>query len=338
VRSEKEIIMAKIVSFLGDSSDVYIKLNQQAGQYAAGLGFNYQWAPLQPFDQKVVIDLLRQADCGIIDIEPYGEEIFKAIHKNTRLLVRFGVGYDKVDLEAASRFGIAIARTTGANTLGVAEMALTLILAARRKLKINQKCMDSGKWTKNVASETIQSTVGIVGFGAIGQALTDLLKGFNCRIISYDPFPRLDLMQQKGVKLVALKELFETADVISLHLPISKETQYLVDAQMLGLMKPTAVIVNTARGKIIDERALYAALLAGTIGGAALDVYEQEPLPSDSPLLKLDNIILTPHISSQTVESLWRIYQMAIDIASDFFKGRDSPHILNPDYKKQRTI
>jgi D-3-phosphoglycerate dehydrogenase / 2-oxoglutarate reductase len=326
--------MKEIVSFLGDGSDIYISLNQQAAQYAREKGFNYTWLPQIPFNQRDVIEALKKSDCGIIDIEPYGEEIFTEVKQRTRLLVRFGVGYDKVDLKAASRSGIAIARTTGANTLAVAEMALTLILATRRKLKMNLKCVDTGNWAKNVASETIQSTVGILGFGAIGRALAGLMKGFNSNIIAYDPRPDQEALKNLGVKLVTQEELFKTADVISIHAPISKETHHMVDAKLLSLMKPSAVIINTARGKIIDEQALYEVLAAGKIAGAGLDVFEEEPLPLDSPLLRLDNVTLTPHVSSQTEESLWRIYQMAIDIAADFFNGRDSPHILNPDYKK----
>ncbi len=325
--------MKKIVSFFGDTTDIFIDLNNKASQYAASLGYEYKWAPQLPFDQKKVVELLNESDVGIIDVEPYGEEIFGQLSGQTKLLVRFGVGYDKVDLAAASRHKLAIARTTGANTLGVAEMAMTLILAARRKIKINQKSVDSGIWEKNVANETIGSTVGIVGFGAIGQAVAELLKGFRCRIISYDPFPNRELMQQKGVELVGLEELFETADIISVHVPYSKETHHLVDLKMLSRMKDTAVIVNTSRGNIIDEQALFEVLAAKKIGGAGLDVFAQEPLPLSSPLLQLDNIILTPHVSSQTVESLWCIYKMAIDIADDFCNGKDSPHILNRDYK-----
>jgi D-3-phosphoglycerate dehydrogenase len=253
--------MIKLVSFFGDKSEIFSGLNLKAEQYAAARGIDYSWSPQVPYIQRDVIECLRQADAGIIDVEPYAEEIFKEIYSRTRLLVRFGVGYDKVDLAAASRYGIAIARTTGANTLGVAEMALTLILAARRKLKVNQKCVESGNWAKNVANETVQSTVGIVGFGNIGQALAGLLKGFNCRLITYDPFVNAKALEAKGVEGVTLKELFATSDIISLHLPISQETHHLVNAQMLSIMKPSAVIVNTARGKIIDEHALYEALV-----------------------------------------------------------------------------
>lgn len=325
--------MKRIVSFFGDKSEVFVELNKRAGDYAARHGFEYIWAPQLPYNQSEVIEYLNDADAGIIDVEPYNETVFSKLGERPQLLVRFGVGYDKVDLAAASKRGLAIARTTGANTLGVAEMAMTLMLAARRKLKINQKCVEAGTWEKNVAHETIGSTVGIIGFGAIGQTVAELLKGFQCRIISYDPFPKKELMKEMGVELVGLEELFETADAITLHVPYFPETHHLVEEKMLSIMKDTAVIVNTSRGNIIDESALFNALSENKIGGAALDVFATEPLPIDSPLLGLDNIILTPHVSSQTVESLWRIYTMAIDIAADFYAGKDSPHILNPEYK-----
>ncbi len=326
--------MKKIVSFFGEPSEIFDELNQRAEKHAAEKGMQYKWVPQIPYDQAKVIELLQESDAGIIDIEPYGDEVFSKIYDNTKLLVRFGVGYDKVDLEAASRYGIAVARTTGANTLGVAEMALSLILAARRKFNINQKCVAEGKWAKNVANETIQSTVGIIGFGPIGQAFAHLIKGFDSRIVAYDPYVGKEIMAQKGVEFAELEELFKISDAISIHVPYTEETHMMVNDKMLSLMKPNAVIVNTARGNIIDEQALFEALSSGKIGGAGLDVFAAEPLSLDSPLHSLDNIILTPHVSSQTVESLWRIYEMAIDIAADFFSGKDSPHILNPDYKQ----
>ena len=133
---------------------------------------------------------------------------------------------------------------------------------------------------------------------------------------------------------MSLDELFRESDCISIHVPYTEETHHMVNKERLEMMKPTAVIVNTARGNIIDEDALYEVLKAGRIAGAGIDVFAQEPLPTSSPLLTLDNAVLTPHVSSQTVESLWNIYKMAIDISADFFAGKDSRHILNPDYKE----
>ena len=328
--------MKKIVSFFGEPSPVFD--DRRAESYAAEKGFAYRWVPQKPFDQAQVIQCLQESDMGLIDVEPYGEEIFRAIDGKCPLLVRFGVGYDKVDLAAATRHGIAVARTTGANASGVAEMALTLILACRRELRPNRfRCIETGRWDKYIASETAGGTVGILGFGAIGRLLAKLLLGLGCTVIAYDPFPNQALAQEMGVRLVDLDELFTTSDAISVHVPYNPDTHHMVNAARLAQMKPTAVIVNTARGNIIDEDALYDALKAGQIRGAGLDVYAVEPLPAESKLLELDNLILSPHFSSQTVESLWNTYKMAIDITVDFYAGNPSPHILNPEYKTRRV-
>ena len=322
--------MKKIVSFFGERSDVFEELNRRAKEYAASRGFSYLWAPQQPFDTEKVAELLRQADCGIIDVDPYGEEMFQRIGPRPKLLVRFGVGYDKVDLAAATRHGIAVARTTGANTQGVAELALAMILASRRRLRPFYWQVARGEWKKTVVHETVGSTVGIVGFGAVGKTLASLLKGFGCTVLAYDPQMKPDQASHLGVKLVSLDELLVKSDAISLHVPYNKQTHHLINANALRQMKPSAVVVNTSRGNVIDEDALCDALEQQIIAGAALDVYGQEPLSIHSRLLEQENVLLTPHIASQSEESLWRIYQMAIDIAADFFTGKPCPHLLTP--------
>lgn len=326
--------MKKIVSFFGEPTEIFCALNHRAEQYANSLGMEYKWSPQLPFSEEGVIKELQDADVGIIDVEPYGKSIFSRIKERTRLLVRFGVGFDKVDLKAASADGIAIARTTGANTTAVAEMALMLMLCCRRKICKCQSRVRNGSWEKDIGHELIGATVGIIGYGNIGRRLAKLLKGFGCRIITYDSSNRKEVLEKDGVELVDLEELLKTSDAVSIHVPYTEQTHHMIDYQMLSLMKSTAVIVNTARGNIIDEEALYEALKSGKIGGAGVDVFAQEPLPLDSPLLSLENVVLTPHVSSQTVESLWNIYKMAIDISADFFAGKESPHILNPDYAK----
>jgi phosphoglycerate dehydrogenase-like enzyme len=325
--------MKTIVSFFGERTENFKELNEKAEEYAKQAGFTYKWAPQCPFDREDVIRHLETADVGIIDVEPYGEEIFRRIHNSCKLLIRFGVGYDMVDLKAASSYGIAVARTTGANTLGVAEMAFSLIMAARRKLKYFDHAVGREDWEKVIVRETVQSTVGIVGFGAIGQALARLFMGWNCTIIAHDPSPNVQLMREWGITPVSLEELFQRSDVISLHIPYAPDTHHLVGEKLMNLMKRDAVIVNTSRGNIIDESALARFLKEGRIGGAGLDVFAREPLPKDSPLVGLENIVLCPHVSSQTKESLGRIYKTAIDIASDFAVGKESRHILNPEYK-----
>ncbi len=324
--------MKRIVSFFGDRSPLFTELNRRAEAYARERDLEYVWAPQLPFSEEDVVARLREADAGIIDVEPYGEPIFRRIKDRTKLLVRFGVGYDKVDLAAASRAGIAVARTTGANTGAVAELALTLILTCSRRLKLAQTRTESGIWGKDVGHETIGAAVGILGYGSIGRKLRQLLRGFGCRVLVCDHRLSAEEAEREEVERVSLEELFARADAVSIHIPFREENRNLVDARILGLMKPTAVLVNTARGGIVDEDALYRALKAERIAGAGLDVYAREPLPVPSPLLELPNCVLTPHIASQTVESLWNIYSMALDIASDFFAGRGSPHILNPDH------
>lgn len=328
--------MKKIVSFFGDNTDIFCQLNKRAEEYAGTLGIEYRWAPQLPFSEEAVVRELQNADAGIIDIEPYGESIFSQVKDSAKLLVRFGVGFDKVDLKAASRSGIAVARTTGANTTGVAEMALTLMLTCRRKINLYQRRTKTGEWVKDIGNELIGAVVGIIGYGNIGRRLAKLLKGFDCRILAYDPFPNEEAAKADGVEFVSLEEIFAQSDAISIHVPYTEQTHHMVNKETLALMKPTAVIVNTARGNIIDEEALYEALKSGQIAGAGVDVFAKEPLPVDSPLLALENAVLTPHVSSQTVESLWNIYKMAIDISADFFAGKGSPHILNPDYAEHK--
>ena len=152
-------------------------------------------------------------------------------------------------------------------------------------------------------------------------------------VVPYDmELQRKETKEMDGVELAGLEEVLRQSDAVSIHVPYTEETHHMINKETLAVMKPAAVIVNTARGNIIDEEALYEALKSGRIAGAGVDVFAKEPLPVDSPLLTLENAVLTPHVSSQTVESLWNIYKMAIDISADFFAGKGSPHILNPDY------
>ncbi len=326
--------MKKIVSFFGDRSELFTDLNRRAEDYARGLDLEYKWVPQLPFSEEEVVRELQNADAGIIDVEPYGEPIFRRIKDRTRLLVRFGVGYDKVDLKAATEAGIAVARTTGANTAAVAEMALTLLLSCNRRMKIAQTRTVSGVWVKDVGHELMGATLGILGYGGIGRRLRQLVSGFGCRVLVCDHRLTAEEAKAEKVERVSIEELFSRADAVSIHIPSRPENDKLVDARLLGLMKPTAVLVNTARGSVLDEDALYEVLKAGRIAGAGLDVYATEPLPANSPLLTLDNCVLTPHVASQTVESLWNIYSMALDIAADFFAGKGSSHILNPDCRR----
>ena len=326
--------MRRLVSFFGEHSSIFEELNRNIAEYAAEKNIEYVWLPQKPFHTEEVVAELNRSDAGLIDVEPYNEEIFGQLTGRCRLLIRFGVGFDKVDLKAASSHGICVTRTTGTLSDSVAEMALTHILALRRQLRINRKTVESGVWVKNIGSETVGKTVGIYGFGAIGRRLAELLRGFDCRLLVYDPFLTGEEAERLGVEPVELAELFSRSDAVSIHAPYSPETHMSVGRDMLARMKPDAVLTCTARGKIVDEQALYEALKAGQLAGAGLDVFEQEPSPRDNPLFGLDNVVLTPHVSSQTKEALWATYRKAVDIMDDFFAGRQllPADLLNPDY------
>ena len=327
--------MVKFVSFFGEHNPTFDELNQKVKEYAATKGIDFVWVPQKPYNVDTGIAELNNADAGMIDVEPYDEKIFSRMNDRCKLLVRFGVGFDKVNLPDATAHGIACTRTTGANKTGVAEMALMHIMAAKRSVLQNRKIVESGVWTKNIGTEIQGSRVGILGFGNIGIALAKILQGFDCELLAYDTYHNEEAAAQYGVRFTDLDEIFSTCDAISVHLPYTPETHHLIGEKYLGMMKKSAVITCTARGNIVDEDALYTALKGNRIAGAGLDVFAVEPLPTSSKLLELDNIILTPHLSSQTYESLWYTYQKGVDIVADFFTGKDLSRadLLNPDYK-----
>lgn len=327
--------MKKLVSLYGKPSPIYDVLNERAKDYAASRGLEYVWVPQESFSNESAVEALKGADAGIIDVERYDNAIFSQVKDSVKLLVRYGVGFESVNLPDASANGIAIARTTGANAQSVAEMAFAMIMGAKRQFGVNRKCVDDGKWVRNVGSEMLGKKLGIIGYGAIGKIVAKLFSGFDCKVCVYDPFMTEEKAKELGVTKMDLETLFREADAITIHIPYTDECYHMVNAHLLGLMKETSVIVCTARGNIVDEQALYEALRDHRILGAGLDVFAQEPLPTDSPLIGLDNVILAPHVSAQTHEALWNMYAKAIDIAADFLEGKDiGRDLLNPDYTK----
>lgn len=330
--------MKKFVSLFGEQTEIFEELNKKAATYAKEKNLDYVWVPQQPFDQDNVIRTLQGADVGLIDIQTFDNVIFSQIKEKCRLLVRFGVGFDAVNLKDATENGICITRTTGANSMSVAEMALSMIMAAQRQHVRNQNAVKEGVWVKNVGNELHGKKIGILGFGAIGRKFAEIVRGFEPKLYVYDPMLSEKDAESLGVRRAEVDEIFSECDAITIHVPYNKETHHLVNKTRLDMMKKTAVVVCTARGNIVDEMALYEALKCGQIAGAGLDVFSIEPLPKDSRLMELDNLILTPHVSSQTYEALWGTYKKAIDIAADFFDGKElgKGDLLNPDYMSGR--
>lgn len=223
--------------------------------------------------------------------------------KRLKLLHKWGVGVDNLDLDTARALGIKVARTTGSNAVPVAEFTLGLMISALRNLAHGHAELSEGRWIGgNFARPTMTlsgKTVGLVGFGAIGQTVAKLLSGFGCTILYHKPHPASPAEDAAlGARYAALPELLAQSDVVSLHCPLTPETAGLIDRAALGAMKRTAVLINVARGGVVVEPDLIWALQNRVIHAAAMDVFETEPLPADSPLLRLDGLTVTPHIAA----------------------------------------
>ena len=234
----------------------------------------------------------------------------------------WGTGTDNVDLVGARRLGIAVTNTPGTATDAVAEHALALLLALAKKVPELDARVRGGEWPRGMLTQVAGKTIGIVGTGAIGSRVAQLARGIGMRIIAWTLHPDEGRALELGVQYVNLETLLRDADVVSMHLRLSEETRGLIGASELSLMKPTALLVNTARGPLVDQAALVEALRSQTIGGAALDVFEEEPIPRDSPLLTLPNVIVSPHTAGTTAEALANGLNMTVDNILGFLAGR----------------
>jgi len=223
---------------------------------------------------------------------------------NLKVIGRAGIGVDNVDLEASAKNDIKVVNAPTGATASVAELAIAHMLSLSRHITIADTTMKNGEWAKKQlkGNELYGKTLGLIGCGNIGKLTAKYAQGFNMDVIGYDPFISKEDMKKDGIKKKdELEDIMKNADFISLHLPHSPQTHYIVNEKMLSKMKPSAYIINCARGGTVDEKALYEALKNRTIAGAGLDVFENEP-PKDSPLLTLDNVVLTPHIGANTKE------------------------------------
>ena len=221
-----------------------------------------------------------------------------------RVIGRAGVGVDNIDAEAATRRGIVVMNTPGANAVAVAELTLGLMLALARKLPAANSTMHAGRWEKKSlqGAELRGKTLGILGLGRIGLEVARRARGFGLEIVGSDPFVSAAVARENNVRLVAIDELFATSDYITLHVGLTPQTHGIINARTIAAMKKGVRVINCARGELVDEAALAAALKSGHVGGAALDVFTEEP-PKDSPFAGMDNVILTPHIAGSTAEA-----------------------------------
>jgi D-3-phosphoglycerate dehydrogenase / 2-oxoglutarate reductase len=278
-----------------------------------------------------VIDAAREADALLVQWAPVNAAVINALAK-CRIIVRYGIGYDNVDIAAAKARGIPVCNVPDYGVSEVAEHAVSLALALTRQLPQIDARLRSGTWkiTPDRPMPSLRESVfATAGFGRIARAAHAMMRGFGGKRIAYDPFVSAETMNAEGVTKVEMSELLSTADILSLHLPLTADSKHLISDQTLRGMKPTAIIVNTARGPLIDTVALATALTAGKIGGAGIDVFESEPLPADHPLRKAPNTLLTSHVAWYSESSIPRLQKLAAEEVVRGLRGEPLKNQVN---------
>jgi glyoxylate reductase len=261
--------------------------------------------------------------------------LLQACAPRLKVVSQFAVGVDNIDVAAATRLGIPVGNTPGVLTDATADFAWALLMAAARRVVEADRLVHQGLWKTwgprvLLGPAVAGAVLGIIGFGRIGQAVAKRARGFEMRILYHDPQRQPQLEATLGVEYASLDVLLSTADFISIHTPLTAETHHLMGAAQFARMKPGAVLINTARGPVVDPAALYQALVTHQIGAAALDVTEPEPLPMNSPLLTLDNLIVAPHIASASIPTRNRMAEMAALNLIAGLKGEPLPNCVNP--------
>jgi len=274
----------------------------------------------KPLSSAQVAQLLPGVDGYIAGLDQIDRAALAGADR-LKVIARYGVGLDAVDLPAAREKGITVTFTPGVNSVSVAELAIGLMLALLRQLPQALDSTRQGRFDRLSGSTLEGKTVGIIGLGAIGKQLARRLAAFDCRLLACEPNPDRDFLQTHPIELLPLADLLPQADILSLHLPLDAQTRGMVDQAFLAAMKPGALLINTARGGLMDENALLQALSSGHLGGAGLDALAVEPVTPENPLLKLPQVIITPHLGSQTDNSANRMGRLALDDCLRVLRG-----------------
>jgi phosphoglycerate dehydrogenase-like enzyme len=279
-------------------------------------------------------NILPGCKASLAGSEPYTRAVLER-SPELKVIARVGVGYDAVDIPAATERGIVVAIVPGTNQDAVAEHTMMLILACARQLIHQHNDMVAGGWPRNANVPIRGQTLGILGMGRIGKAVALRGLAFGMKVIAHEPFPDHAFVAQHGIALVSKDHIFRESDFLSIHAPMTPESKHTVNAQTLAMMKPTAFLVNTSRGGLVNEADLHAALVSRKIAGAGLDVFEQEP-PVGCPLLKLDNVVLTAHTAGVDWKSRDDMAQSAAQAIVDLSQGKwPAEKIVNPEVQSK---
>ena len=286
--------------------------------HGAGCGLVTADMSLEMTEERL-IDLLKGVAAAIVGGVPLTAHVLENA-SDLKVVSAHGVGVDHIDLDAAAGLGITIANCPGANAASVADLTFGLMIGIARKIPGVERQLRQGGWGRHHGSELFQRTLGIIGLGHIGSGVAKRALGFDMKVLAYDPYvPRVP-KELPQLKLVSLENVIRRADFVSLHTPLNADTRNIIGPAQLAAMKPGAYLINTARGGLVDEQALFDALDTRKIAGAALDCFANEP-PTGSPLLGLDNIVMTPHIGAHTQESIERMGVMAAQNVINVLNG-----------------
>jgi len=286
-------------------------------------------------DDPAFVEALKGSDGVICGNDLVIDDAVLDMAPGLKAIAKMGAGLDTVDIDAATRHGALVFNTPGANRDAVADHTFALMLSVARKIIVCDQGLREKRWehTKIMGVEIWKKTLGLMGLGAIGQSVALRAMGFQMKIVAFDPFWPEPFAKEHGIENVDMDTLLTVSDIISIHSPLTPENQGSIDKKAFGMMKPSAILINAARGGIVNEADLYTALKAKTIAGAGLDVFEDEP-PSSSPLIGLDNIVLTPHTAAFTHEAMNNMSMGVSDQTLDYFNGKKPAHCVNPDMFK----
>lgn len=282
----------------------------------------------RPLQADEILERLDGVDGYVAGLDYITAEVLEQAPESLKVISRYGAGVDRVDMDAAIKKGIQVTNTPGTNSVAVCELAFALMLCAARNVPKLHTAVEKGEWPRSQGIELRGKTLGIVGMGAIGKNLATRAKAFGMNVNAYDPYFDEAFAKENGIGRMELDEVLTTSDFISLHVPLNDSTRHMIDAAKIAEMKDGAVIINTARGGIIDEQAAADAIKSGKLGGLGLDAFEQEPL-INSPLKGLDKVIFTPHTGAHTAEAVSGMGSMAVDNVIAVLKGENCPYILN---------
>ncbi len=295
------------------------------------------WKEYAPPPREVTREKLKSVDALVSLLSDKIDAEMLAAAPNLKIIAQYAVGYDNIDVKAATGRKICVTNTPDVLTDASADFAFAMLMAVARRVVEADRYVREGRWqvawhpAMMLGRDIFGATIGIVGAGRIGQAVARRARGFSMPVLYYSGSPKPEFEAECKATRVELDTLLKNSDFVSLHVPLNDKTRLLINAERLALMKPSAFLINNARGPVVDEKALHAALSSGRLAGAALDVFAGEPTPADNPLLQLPNVVAAPHISSASFATREKMAEMVAENLIAFFAGKEPPDLVNPE-------